>query len=129
MESTLASKSNYANLLDAIEMLTLSVDRERIFFLHKDWLDHDSAGALRSLEKFLEVPAGSLGQWPERGRKASRWKTDICTTPRYFQIKERLEAQFRLVMALLSEQGHWIPPSMLDRRSACEVANERHEEL
>ena len=120
LEKTLTDDSGYANLPEAMGLIAANVDRDRIFFLHKDWLDHDSAAAMRSLEAFLEVPQWSLGKWPERTAKVTKWKTDICTTPIYEQVKAQLEAQFPLVMEYLQQQSHWIPPSMSQGRSACD---------
>lgn len=117
IESILNSKTNMANLNVALEFLLQYTERHRVFYLHKDWLDHNSTAALASLENFLNV--SDLGSFPLAPKKR-KWFTDICTTPLYQNIKHQLERQYPFIIDLLKEQGHWIPPRLEHRISSCD---------
>ena len=95
------------------------LSHERLFLLHKEWLDTDGDAAMRSLEQFLQIDANALGSWPQSPKK-SRWRTDICTSPYYHAIKNRVLAQYPKIIAMLVRQGHWVPPNLLNGITSCD---------
>ena len=96
--------------------------RDRTFFLHHDWLVHNSSAALASLETFLGVPDESLGRNFPAAPTRSAWHTDICSSALYeSDFKPAIFAFYPTLVEILAEQGHWIPDSLSNETAtSCE---------
>ena len=90
--------------------------KQRVFFLHHDWLVHDSSAALASLEKFLKLPEESLGRSFPAPPVSSDWHTDICSSSLYQSTFKPIVFEFYpKLQEIFEHQGHWLPDSISNK--------------
>ena len=122
-DNVLQDDTNMVNLISSMHFLMQYVEPTHYLVMHSDMFRENSHYALYVLAMFLDMDGKGLASFPSIDKKSHRspWKTDICTSSLYIQLKERLTSSYHMIGDLFfAKRGLDVPTRFLSKISKCE---------